>query len=170
MLTRQLLSKALWLSLLCTLWVPRLSQAAPDGVPVVTDLHAVAVQAAKARKPVLVMFEADGCPYCQRVMRDYLNPMSKNREYDNKVTMVRVDISSQSTLVDFQGHKTTPGSFSQRYHARLTPTIILFNANGQPLENPIVGFNSPDYYGYYLDKAIDASLGKIRGNNTLSLR
>lgn len=131
-------------------------------IPEPTNLQALATQAAKEKKPVLVLFEAQGCPYCERVMREYLEPMAKNAEYRSKVRIVRLDTGSEAPLTDFQGRKTTQADFARSYRARLTPTVIVFTPDGKPASEPLVGFNNPDYYGFYLDKAIDAGVEKTR--------
>lgn len=131
-------------------------------IPEPANLQALASQAGKEKKPVVVLFEAQGCPYCQRVMHEYLEPMAKNAEYRAKVRIVRLDTGSAAPLTDFQGHKTTPADFARIYQARLTPTVIVFTPDGKPASSPLVGFNNPDYYGFYLDKAIDAGVEKTR--------
>jgi len=33
---------------------------------------------------------------------------------------------------------------------------------GETLAEPLVGFGTPDYYGYFLDERIDAALAQLR--------
>ncbi|MEK8089753.1 thioredoxin family protein [Thermithiobacillus plumbiphilus] len=132
-------------------------------IPEPANLQTLASQAASEKKSIVVLFEAEGCPYCERVMREYLEPMAKNAEYRKKVRIVRLDTGSQAPLTDFQGRKTTPADFARTYRARLTPTVIVFTPDGKPASDPLVGFSNPDYYGFYLDKAIDAGVEKTRG-------
>ena len=132
-------------------------------IPEPANLQTLASQAASEKKSIVVLFEAEGCPYCERVMREYLEPMAKNAEYQKKVRIVRLDTGSKAPLTDFQGRKTTPADFARTYRARLTPTVIVFTPDGKPASDPLVGFSNPDYYGAYLDKAIDAGVEKTRG-------
>lgn len=145
------------------LGAPQFAAAYQAVIPTPADLQAFAAQAAKEKKPLVVLFEAEDCPYCKRVMQEYLNPMSKSKEYQDKVRFLRVDVGSKATLKDFHGQNTTQADFARSFRVQLVPTVIVFAPNGRPVSDPIVGFSSPDYYGYYLDQAIDAGVAKVRG-------
>jgi thioredoxin-related protein len=131
-------------------------------VPWARDL-AVEAQASQAKRlPLLVLFTSPGCPYCERVMQEFLLPMQRNPEYRNKVVMRQVDIGSSMQLRDFGGLATTHAQFSAQHKIKLVPTIKLFDASGRELTQPIVGLLTPDFYGGYLDQAIDEALARLR--------
>ncbi len=88
--------------------------------------------------------------------------MQRNPEYAGKVIMRQIEYQSRGRLVDFSGKTTTAAQFSRQQKVRLTPTIKLFDADGTVLAEPLIGLSTPDYYGAYLDRAIDEALGKIR--------
>jgi hypothetical protein len=46
----------------------------------------------------------------------------------------------------------------------MMPTVMLFSPRGVALGEPLVGFGSADYYGYFLDQHIDAALAQLRGS------
>lgn len=131
-------------------------------VPPVSDLRDDAAAARTINGALLVLFMADYCGYCERVLRDFLVPMSKNAGYRNRVVMRRLVTSDTAEIVDFDGRRVAPRDFSDRYGHSLVPTVMLFDHGGRVLAKPLVGLGPVDYYGHYLDQAIDEAVGKVR--------
>lgn len=127
------------------------------------DLAADARLAAERRIPLLLLFSDTGCPWCERARQEFLLPMQRNPEYQAKVMMREIVVDSAATLVDFDGNKTTQAQFARRSRISMMPTVMLFGPRGQTLAEPVVGFGSSDYYGYFLDQSIDAALAGLRG-------
>ena len=128
----------------------------------VADLVADGRAANKKQVPVLIMFSMTNCGYCREVEEDFLKPMLRNADYDGKVLIRKIKLDSAKSLVDFKGNVRAPEDLSDEYHVSMVPTLILFDANGNRLSDPIIGLANPYYYGGVLDAAIDASLQKIR--------
>ncbi len=137
------------------------ARAAGD-VPVSHDLRRDAAAARGINGVVLVVFVRDFCGYCERVLREFLIPMNGRMEYQKKVVMRRIESDSDERLLDFQGRETTHHAFSRAHGVRLTPTIQVFDTQGNPMGKPVIGLGPVDYYGDYLDQAIDGALEKIR--------
>lgn len=133
-----------------------------DTVPTSQDLRKDAAAARGINGAVLVAFVGERCRYCERVLNEFLIPMSRNGDYRNKVVMRRVETQSHAPLRGFNGEDITPSEFAQAHGVRMTPTIMLFDEKGHPLGKPIIGLGPVDYYGFYLDQAIDGALDKIR--------
>jgi len=167
MMINRLFSKALALCLgLASLaWIASAGAAAgADELVFASDLTREAAISQTRRIPVLIMFTAPNCAYCERVKQEFLLPMQRNPEYANKVIFRQVDLHSQRKLVDFSGNETTYARFCRQHKIKLTPTIKLFDAAGNSLTEPLVGLSTPDFYGAYLDAALDEALGKIRSS------
>lgn len=126
------------------------------------DLAADARAAAKGRLPLLVLFSESGCPWCERARQEFLLPMQRNPEYQAKVMMREVGTDSSLKLVDFAGVKTTQAEFARRLRVTMVPTVLLLGPRGEALAEPLVGFGSADYYGYFIDQRIDAALAQLR--------
>lgn len=133
-----------------------------EGAPLARDLAADGRAARDKNLAVLVMFGTPDCPYCRQVLNEFLLPMGRNADYRAKVIMRQVEIGGGQRLVDFSGRPTTHRQFSRQHQARLAPTVMLFDADGRLLAEPLVGMITPDYYGAFLDRAIDEALEKIR--------
>jgi len=132
-----------------------------EGLPVVTDFAAEAKVSAEKQLPILVLFMSKSCSYCETVLNDFLLPMQRDREYDNRVILRQIDTESAGELFDFEGLSTTQRKFSRKHIDWGTPTVVLFDSSGNVLES-IVGLLTEDFYLAFLNNAINGSLEKIR--------
>ena len=66
-------------------------------------------------------------------------------------------------IIDFTGKPVNPRTLFGRYKLFVTPSVLIVDGTGQELAERQIGINTVDYYGYYLDQAIDQALQAIRG-------
>lgn len=139
-------------------------QAAEAEVEVaeVTDLAAVSDEARARQVPLLLMFAAPHCGFCARLEDEYLKPMLRNRAYDDKVMVRKLTLTRFTTLKDFDGRTLDAAEFADRYAIDVTPTVVFFDARGRMLARRLVGLNNSDFYGAYLDDAIDTAQRKLK--------
>lgn len=135
---------------------------AADGLVHAKSFQADARTAASRKIPVMVIFTSPGCHYCERVKREYLIPMHKDKAYRNKVLIREVTVGASTPLVDFDGTQTTEGAFAAAHKVFMVPTVKVLDLKGQDAAEPIVGLLTADYYFGYLEAAIDEGLGKLR--------
>jgi len=131
-------------------------------LPAATDFRSDGATARREGRPVLVFFDRADCPYCERALREYLVPMSRNPQWADKATFRQVEIDANPPLIDFDGSSTTHHDYAQWFDVRLTPTILLLDADGRPLGDPIVGLLTVDFYGAYIENAIEAARRKLQ--------
>jgi thioredoxin-related protein len=136
---------------------------AADGLVHAQDFRADSRTAAKRRVPILVLFTSPGCPYCARVKSEYLVPMHEDPAYRSRVIIREVTIGAATALTGFDGAPTTEGAFAAANKVFMVPTVIVFDTGGAATGEAIVGLLSPDYYFGYLESAIDAGIGRVRG-------
>jgi len=130
-------------------------------LPAATDFRADAAIASAQRLPILLFFDRNDCPYCERALREFLVPMSKDSQWSGKALFRQVEIDEAAPLRDFNGATITHQAYAQRFSVRLTPTIVVVDSRGTPLGEPIVGLLTPDFYAAYLENAIDAASQKL---------
>jgi len=135
---------------------------AAEGVPPARDLQQDAAAARAIDGALLIILVGKRCVYCERVLNEFLIPMSRNRDYQAKLVMRRLVVSDDRPIIDFEGRPTTPRQLARQYGYSLVPTVLLLDAKGRILAKPVVGLTTVDYYGMYLDEAIDTAIGKIR--------
>ena len=133
------------------------SPAQESGLSRETDLSAIAEQAARNKRPVMVLFAADHCEYCERLENDHLAPMSINAEYQQKIIIRKVMIDSYYTTRDFSGKDLSGDEIADKYGVRVTPTVVILDDKGQALHKKIIGYNGNQYFGWDLDMAIDGA-------------
>lgn len=138
-----------------------MTTARADGLPDVQNFTLEAKQSLHKQAPIMVLFMSDSCTYCEQVLREFLLPMQRDAEYDNKVILRQIQIGSSQKLVDFNGKITNPGTFARAHKVWAVPTVVLFDSQGQVLTE-IVGLLTVDFYQAYLDIAINESQAKIK--------
>ncbi len=89
--------------------------------------------------------------------------MTRGGEWRDRVLYRQVEVDTADPLVDFAGNSTTQRALAQRYNVRFTPTVLLVDADGKALGDPLIGFASPDFYGAYLEDAIRTATARVRG-------
>jgi len=138
-----------------------------DGVYVIaaTDLAADAAIAEQEKIVILLEFAAEDCPYCTLLEEEFLKPMLRSGDYDNKVMMRVVDIGREITITDFQGIRSSTTALARRFDVDLTPTILLVDSRGRPIGERIVGIWSLDFFGGLLDERIDAAVAQVKQAN-----
>ena len=134
------------------------------------DLRDEARLSSDKKLPILVMFGAEHCSYCVRLEEDFLKPMIISGDYTDKVLIRRIDLDSSQSVRDFDGKQVTPAELASRYHVSLTPTVVFLDQHGNQLAQKMVGLTTPDYYGGYLDAAIDSALDLLRRNTPLRVK
>jgi thioredoxin-related protein len=139
-----------------------ISAAHAEPLPLVSDLQAAAKTAREQSAPVFVAFTLRRCPYCNTARREYWVPMNGSEQWRGKVVMVELELDGAPALRDFDGKATTARDYARRFGIRTVPTVMVFDAQGVPAASPLVGLASGDFYGAYLEQAIEAGLTKTR--------
>ena len=131
-------------------------------VPLVDDLTVIASQSDKEKLPILLMFFAEDCEYCERLEQDIINPMLLHGDFNNRVIVRKVLIDKVDTLTNFAGELTDSDEFANQRGIQVTPTLQFVNSQGNELVPQVVGYQGPDFFSAYLDDALGGSLQKIR--------
>lgn len=131
-------------------------------VPEPADLQAVGQEARQRQLPILIMFSRQGCPYCDVVREEFLKPMLRSGDYTDRVIMLEIHSDSYAHLRDFNGQMISAEALSHRYRAGFVPTVVFVNYEGKELAERLIGITTRDFYGGFLDEAIEASLQRLR--------
>ncbi|MCU7919368.1 MAG: thioredoxin fold domain-containing protein [Candidatus Thiodiazotropha sp. (ex Epidulcina cf. delphinae)] len=125
-----------------------------------TDWSDTSAIARKRHSPILVVFGADECGYCVRLMEEVIEPLSL--QSDRKLPLIReFDIYSSGKITDFNGDPIRSRQFKSRYQVYAIPTLFILDADGKPLTDPIVGYNSQDEYRELLRSSLGASFAAL---------
>ncbi|MEW8029185.1 MAG: thioredoxin fold domain-containing protein [Candidatus Thiodiazotropha sp.] len=131
-------------------------------VCVVRDFTEVAKKARAEKIPILLMVSQDHCPFCQQLKKEVLNPMMVSGEYDNKVVITELLIDVGENVIDFEGNDVDPGSVASDYNTWVTPTLLFLDHQGKEVHERMLGVNTIEMYGYYLDESLKYALSAIK--------
>jgi thioredoxin-related protein len=145
------------LNILATLMLLSLSlQAFGDANPTaVKDWSLTARSARAAHAPVMILYTAHACGYCERLKREVLQPMLQHRSDRHPAWLQEVDINTGGKMIDFDGEPIRSRHFKQRYQVFATPTLLILDSRGEPLTEPIVGYDSQKQYQSRLEELLD---------------
>lgn len=136
----------------------------------VKDLAAVGKSADERRLPILLMFSARDCAYCIQLEEDFLKPMLRSGDYQDKVLIRKMRIDSFGKVRDFDGNKVAAADVADRYSVFVTPTVVFIDGDGVQLAKKRAGISTPDFYGSYLDSSIDQALDILRRDKPMRVK
>ena len=119
------------------------------------DFQQLSQQMKVKSRGLLLMFYAEHCPYCARMEKEILAPMVISGEYDDRIFIRKLQIDEARDIKDFEGNTVEPSDISDKYKARLTPTLVFLDYKGQEKAQKMVGINTVELFGAYLDAEID---------------
>ncbi|MAY41326.1 MULTISPECIES: thioredoxin fold domain-containing protein [unclassified Neptuniibacter] len=116
------------------------------------------------QKVVLLLISQPNCEYCVQVTEEILKPMQLNQQYKNSTLFSRLEIYSGHQVKDFNGQRVDATEFAQRYNAWATPTLLFLDGLGNEVAEKIVGVNTLDLYGFYVDRAVSKGHKKLNAH------
>ena len=126
------------------------------------DLRADGLEAKKRQVVLLLAVSQGQCPFCELLKREFLRPMLLSEAYGAKVMIQELVIDVGDPVRDFSGNLVDSAVFAQRYGVRLTPTLLFLDFNGKELTERILGINTPEMFGFYVDEAIEGAVSELR--------
>lgn len=86
----------------------------------------------EGKKGVLIMFEMDECPFCQRMKANVLNQSEVQDYYRDNFLIFPLDIEGDLEITDFSGKQTTQKAMAlEEYRVRATPVFGFFDLDGK---------------------------------------
>ncbi|MBF6058972.1 thioredoxin family protein [Thiomicrorhabdus heinhorstiae] len=104
------------------------------------NLQELSAQARLNKLPIMLMFGAEWCEYCELLREEVLDPMAAGGLYEGKVVLMRhVGVDEPDPLIDWEGKPIQKSRWAYRLDADLTPTILFFDGQGKEVAPRIVG-------------------------------
>jgi len=86
----------------------------------------------EGKQGILIMFEMDECPFCQRMKQQVLNRPEVQDFFKRHFLVFSVDIEGDVPISDFQGRPTTQKAFAfKQFRVRATPVFAFFDLDGR---------------------------------------
>ena len=130
------------------------------------DWDQAAEQARTQKLPVAIVFVANHCGYCERLQETFLAPLQEDGKLQNRALIHAIDTKAGGKVNDFDGERVRAAYFVRRYEVFATPTIVIVDHQGEPLVEPLVGFNGAEQYGDLFDAALADALALLRAPQT----
>ena len=132
------------------------------GIPLARDLMLAGRQAERACVPLLLEFSADDCHFCALLEEEVLNPTLLDRDYEQRVLMRKLILDRGTKLRNFSGKSINASDLANQYKVFVTPTLLFVDRQGKELAERMVGVTTLEFYGGYLDQALDAARDKLQ--------
>lgn len=116
----------------------------------------------RTKRPILILFSREGCPYCIQIKREILKPMLISGNYTEKIIIREIILDPTATLIDFNGSAIKASELTDKYSVEITPTLLFLGPDGNELAERIVGINTIELFSYYVDQAIDKAALKFK--------
>jgi len=127
-----------------------------------TDFNTLTKKAQQTGKVIMLEMSATYCGYCKTLEEEIIKPMLRSGDYNDNVLIRQVNIDIHGLMDDLGGDKTSPDQLARRYDIFITPTLLFLDGQGEEVSERILGVNSLDYYGAYVDEALEQGYHKIQ--------
>lgn len=135
----------------------------------VTDLQALSIKMKQEKLMLVLEFHAEHCRYCRQLEEEILKPMLISGDYSDLVEIKQLALDSQVPITGFDGKLTSGAQLGAKMNIIVTPTLVFLNSAGKEVSERIVGINTPEMFGAYVDAAIDeARLTEPETSNRLT--
>lgn len=125
---------------------------------IIKDWQQLSEQSRANRLPIIVMIDQEDCPFCRRVEGEFFAAIFAGGEFDDKALFGKMSINAGDSVVDQNGKSVMVESFLADLNTNFTPTILFLDADKTELTKKMVGLSTPDFYGFYLERAIKRSI------------
>ncbi len=132
------------------------------------DFAALSRDARTSGKVIMLEVSASYCGYCRTLEEEIIKPMLRSGDYERNVLIRKLEIDSYLDIRNFNGEKVTPANLASQYGVFVTPTLIFLDGRGREVSERILGVNSLDFFGAYVDEALQEGHRKIQQNLSLN--
>jgi len=87
----------------------------------------------EGKRAILLAYEMDDCPFCDRMKRTVLNQSQVQAYFREHFLIYSIDVRGGTPLTDFSGQAVTEKQFALEQRARATPVFIFYDLEGRPV-------------------------------------
>jgi thioredoxin-related protein len=107
------------------------------------------VAAAKSggQEAILIMFEAEDCPWCAKMKATVLNQDTIQDYYRKHFRILMMDVNGDVPMTDFKGQEMSQKDFAfQHNRVRATPVFVFFGLDGKTLTKYTGAVKDPEEF------------------------
>ena len=94
------------------------------------DLREDVAEAAASGKRVMLYFYQDGCPYCERLIRNNFGQRHIVKKARQFFDVIAINMWGDREVTDMQGRMVTEKAFAANLRVQFTPTILFLDEKG----------------------------------------
>ena len=110
--------------------VVAIESAAQGELRMASDLHGLGRESGLRKIPVVLFFSSVHCEYCDMVRDEFLNHLSTDPAFMNKLLLREVRMDSTHPLLDFSRQSISHAAFTEQRAIGLVPTIQFTDGAG----------------------------------------
>ena len=111
------------------------------------SLEELAQESDRLQLPIMLMFGAQWCEYCELLNEHVFNPMMLGGLYEQKVVLMRhVGVDEDAPIPDWDGNPIKKEKWAYELDADLTPTVLFLDGTGKEIAPRIVGISDISLY------------------------
>jgi thioredoxin-related protein len=95
---------------------------------------------------LLLFFEQEGCPYCERMMKTVLNQAAVQDWYRERFVSIAIDINGDVEITDVDGVTLPMKVFAGHRLVKTTPTLLFIDLTGAEVHRRTKMVNSPEEF------------------------
>jgi len=112
-----------------------------------TNLQQLAKKSEQLKLPIMLMFGAEWCDFCEVLQESVIDPMILGGLYEGKVVLMRhVGVDEPDPIPSWDGTLIDKAKWAYALDADLTPTVLFFDANGREVGPRIIGISAITLY------------------------
>lgn len=149
-----------WLAVLCMGFnLNQVAQANSHGdFKELANLETLAETSNQTGLPILLMFGATWCEYCEELIDQVFEPIVRGGNYDGKVVLLRhVGVDEQALIPGFDGKLLKKSEWAYQLNADLTPTVLFLDGSGKEVAPRIVGITNTHLYAGLIHERLNVA-------------
>ena len=94
------------------------------------DMREDVVEAAKSGRRLMLYFHQDGCPYCDKLLRENFGDRAIADKTRRHFDVIALNLWGDRETTDFAGKPTTEKEFAKALRVQFTPTLLMLDEKG----------------------------------------
>lgn len=128
------------------------------------NLQTLGAQSRQSGLPIVLMFGAEWCEFCQVLTAAVFSPMAMSGDYEGKVAYLRhVGVDEPERIRGFEGEWLKKSQWAYQLDADLTPTTLFLDGHGREVAQRIVGISTLEMYAGLIHDRLNQAY-KAMGN------
>lgn len=95
------------------------------------DIREDIQDATAQNKRVLLYFHQDGCPYCEKLIKDNFGQRETTELTQSLFDTISINLWGDREVVGFKGEELTEKEFSKSLRVQFTPTLLMLDEKGE---------------------------------------